>query len=142
MYTFFRKLPLQIKLMLIGIIPFCFILYLTVILYREKTEKLKLFDHYKEYLAASSNISDLIDALQEERKFSFDYAITKSMHDELVLQRPKTDAFIQKLVAAGDSSLTGFIEYTKLKQLPQIRNQIDSFKIGPNEVALLQQHSV
>ena len=134
MYTFFRKLPLQIKLMLIGIIPFCFIIYLTVVLYREKTEKLTLFDHYKEYLAASSNISGLIDALQEERKFSFDYAITKSMHDELVLQRPKTDAFIQKLVAAGDSSLTGFIEYTKLKQLPQIRNQVDSFKVGPNDV--------
>jgi signal transduction histidine kinase len=134
MYEFFRKVPLQIKLMLIGLIPFCFIVYLTVELYREKTEKLVLFDQYKEYLAESSNINGLIDALQEERKFSFDYAITKSMHDELVLQRPKTDAYIQKLVAAGDSSLTGFIEYTKLKQLEDIRNKVDSFKIGPNEV--------
>lgn len=120
--------------MLIGLIPFCFIVYLTVELYREKTEKLLLFDRYKDYLEESSNINGLIDALQEERKFSFDYAITKSMHDELVLQRPKTDIFIQKLITAGDSSLTGFIEYTKLKQLQQIRNQVDSFKIGPNEV--------
>jgi len=134
MITFFRKLPLPAKLMLIGLIPFCFLVFLTVQVYNEKTEKLKLFDNYKAYLEESANINGLIDALQEERKFSFDYAITKRMWRELVLQRPRTDALIQKLVQSNDPALAGFTGYTRLGQLSEIRMKVDSFKMGPNDV--------
>jgi len=47
MNKFFRKLPLQAKLVLIGLIPFIFLLILTIQVYNEKTEKLKLFENYK-----------------------------------------------------------------------------------------------
>ena len=134
MNNFFRKLPLYSKLTLIGLIPFCFLVYLTFQVYKEKTAKLQLFDNYKNYMAESANINGLIDAMQEERKFSFDYAITKSMRQELVLQRPRTDALIQKLIKSGDPSIEGFTSFTKMGQLSDIRNQIDSFKISPEGV--------
>ncbi len=120
--------------MLIGLIPFCFLVYLTIQVYNDKTEKLKLFDNYKKYIAESANINGLIDALQEERKFSFDYAMIKSMRQELALQRPRTDALIQKLVKSNDPSLAGFTGYTKLGQLPEVRARIDTFGINPGEV--------
>jgi signal transduction histidine kinase len=134
MNTFFRKLPLLAKLMLIGFIPICFLVYLTMQLYKEKTVKLHLFENYNTYLAGSANINGLIDALQEERKFSFDYAITKGLRRDLVLQRPRTDALIRKLQKSSDSSLLGFADYTKLVQLAEIRKQIDTHVIPPNLV--------
>src|SRR5215210_2427983 len=97
MNKFFRRLPLLAKLMLIGFIPFCFLLYLTVQVYNDKTDKLKLFDNYKTYMAESANINGLIDALQEERKFSFDYAMTKDGREQLFRQRPRTDSLLQEL---------------------------------------------
>src|SRR5688572_12052658 len=121
MNKFFRKLPLLAKLMLIGFIPFCFLVYLTIQVYNDQTEKLQLFDNYKNYISESADINQLIDALQEERKFSFDYAITKEMRPELMLQRPITDGLIQKLEESGDPSLVGFTGYTKLKELQETR---------------------
>jgi signal transduction histidine kinase len=134
MNKFFRKLPLQAKLMLIGLIPFCFLVMLTLQIYNEKTEKLKLFDNYKNYMEESANINGLIDAMQEERKFTFDYAITKNGRKELLLQRPKTDAFIQKLVKSGDPSIAGFKGYTRIGELDDMRNKIDSAKTTPDLV--------
>jgi signal transduction histidine kinase len=122
------------KLMLIGLIPFCFLVYLALQVYNDKTEKLQLFDNYKTYIAESANINGLIEALQEERKFSFDYAMTRTMRRQLVLQRPHTDALLQKLIKSADPSLTGFTGYTKLGQLPAIRKKVDTFGIGPNDV--------
>jgi signal transduction histidine kinase len=134
MNRFFRMLPLQAKLMLIGMIPFCFLLYLTTQVYKEKTEKLAIFNNYKTYIEESENISSLIRALQEERKFSFDYLLTKNMQQELVLQRPKTDALLNILKKSNDPALTGFIQYTKLKELESIRNRVDSSKVDANGV--------
>jgi len=117
MNKFFRRLPLLAKLMLIGLIPFTFLVFVTIQLYNEKTEKLKLFDNYRTYIHESANINGLIDALQEERKFAFDYAMTKSMRKELVLQRPKTDELLQKLIKSGNPSIAGVTTYTKLGDL-------------------------
>ncbi|MEO6671195.1 MAG: ATP-binding protein [Ferruginibacter sp.] len=134
MNHFMKKLPLKIKLLVIGIIPFFFLVYLTIQVYQDKTQKLKLFDNYKTYMNESANISGLIDALQEERKFSFDYAMTKSMKQQLVLQRPVTNDFLNKLLKSDNVSITGLASYTRLGELTQIRNKIDSFKIGPDAV--------
>lgn len=134
MNKFFSKLPLTVKLLIIGLIPIGFLAYVTVELYQEKTSKLKLFENYKNYLSESANINNLIVALQDERKYSFDYAMTKNGKTELLLQRPQTDQLIQQLSASKDATLLGFTSYTKLGELNEIRNKIDQGTIGPNEV--------
>ena len=134
MNKFFRKLPLQAKLLLIGLIPFGFLFYLTIRVYNEKTEKLNIFENYRQYINESSSISDLINALQDERKFAFDYILTGNMKTEMLLQRPKTSALIQKLSTSDDPTLKNFVQFTKLRQLDSIRNKIDSVKIDANGV--------
>jgi signal transduction histidine kinase len=134
MNKFFRKLPLQAKLLLIGLIPFGFLFYLTICVYDEKTERLAIFEDYRYYIDESSNISQLINALQDERKYAFDYLLTGNMKTELLLQRPKTNALIQKLDATDDPLLHGFVGFTKLRQLDSIRAKVDSLKIDPNGV--------
>ena len=57
--------------MLVALIPFLFLVFLTVEVYKEKTQKLELFKNYKTDIEESANISGLIDALQEERKYSY-----------------------------------------------------------------------
>src|SRR5688572_25438910 len=134
MNKFFRRLPLLAKLMLIGLIPFTFLVFVTIQLYNEKTAKLKLFDDYRTYIDESANINGLIDALQEERKFAFDYVITKGMRKELILQRPRTDALLQKLIKSGNPSIAGLTTFTKLGELNEVRTRIDAFKIKSDGV--------
>jgi signal transduction histidine kinase len=134
MNKFFRKLPLHGKLLLIGLIPFGFLFYLTVCVYNEKTEKLAIFEGYRYYIEESSTISQLINALQDERKYAFDYILTGNMKTELLLQRPKTSALIQKLDATEDPLLKGFVQFTKLRQLDSVRAKVDSLKIDANGV--------
>ncbi|MEO6491188.1 MAG: ATP-binding protein [Ferruginibacter sp.] len=134
MNNFFKRLPLRAKLMLIGLIPFCFFAYLTQQVYKEKTQRLQLYNNYRIYIAESADINKLIESLQEERKYSFDYAITKNKARELNKQRPQTDTLIKKIIRNDDPSLEGFTGYTKLKLLPDIRKGIDSFISRPNDV--------
>ncbi len=134
MNQLFKKLPLQTKLLFIGLFPSIFLFFLTMQLDEERTERLELFDNYKKYITKSENINKLIDAMQEERKFSYDYAITKSQHQELVLQRPRTDSFLQALLKSNDPSLEGFTEYTNLEKLSDIRKRIDSQEIRSDEI--------
>ncbi|HEX8269688.1 MAG TPA: ATP-binding protein [Flavobacterium sp.] len=134
MNNLFEKLPLQTKLMLIGLIPYIFLVYLTIQVYNDKTQKLQLFTVYKNYIEESATITQLIAALQRERKFSFDYAMTKGHREHLILQRPHTDALLHKLETKNNPALAGFQKYTKLQNLAEIRGKIDRHEISPNEV--------
>ena len=61
MIQFLRKLPLQGKLMLIGIVPVIFLIYLSFELYREKTQRVKLIGDYIERIHQSANINTLMN---------------------------------------------------------------------------------
>lgn len=134
MNRFFRRLPLLAKLMLIGLIPLFFLVLLTVQVYRDKTEKLTLFNNYKTYMAESANISGLIHALQQEWKFSFDYVMTHNGRENLVLQRPQTDALMQKIIKSNDPAIAGVTGYTKLGELKAVREAIDKQESKPGAV--------
>ncbi|HUR64728.1 MAG TPA: ATP-binding protein [Chitinophagaceae bacterium] len=134
MDRFFRQLPFAVKLLMIAIFPLVLIVYLTVGLYREKNEKLGLINSYIDRIKQSEGITRLIDDLQEERKFTFDFAMTKAKHAELLKQRPVTDAAVQRLLQMNDPGLVGFLTYTNLEKLAEVRGKVDSTGLGPNEV--------
>lgn len=119
---------------MIGLIPFGFVLYLSIRIYQEKTEKLEIFENYRQYISESTTISQLISAMQDERKYAFDYVLTGNMKTELLLQRPKTTALIRKLESSNDPTLKGFVQFTKLRQLDSVRTKIDSLKMPANAV--------
>ncbi|MDQ3683941.1 MAG: PAS domain-containing protein, partial [Bacteroidota bacterium] len=134
MNSFFRRLPLPLKLLFIGLIPLAFLIFLSIKLYEEKTQKIKLLESYIERINQSANVNELINDLQNERKYSFDYALKKNNRRNLVLQRPHTDASINRIKITNDESFAGFVNYTNLKKLDQIRSDIDKNKIGPDVV--------
>jgi len=126
MNTFFRRLPLPVKLMLIGFIPLFFIIYLTYQLYQEKKIKVDIIGGYIERIQQSGNISMLIKEMQDERKLSFDKVVRRTGDERLKVQRIKTDATLKKMEQSNDQSLKGFEQFTYLHKLPEIRAKVDS----------------
>jgi len=133
MKKLFNQLPLPAKLMLIGIVPMAFFMYLSAQLYNERSQKVNLFGSYLDRMHRSADLSMLINNLQTERKYSFDYSLNKTMQQELVKQRPLTDSSINRM-SHYDETLKDFASYTFLDQLSQVRTGIDSSHMAPGIV--------
>jgi PAS domain S-box-containing protein len=128
MNNFFTRLSLPVKLFLLILFPIALIIYLTIGIYSEKSKKLELLSGYIDRINLSLDISDLINALQLERRHSFAYGLKKDIDSraELEAQRPVTDLAIKRIEQRKDSSLKNFKDYTFLKNLGSIRNAVDS----------------
>ncbi len=131
MNNIFRRLPLPAKLLLIGVIPLALLIYTSLQIYSDKKEKVDLLSSYIERIRQSVNINILIDDLGRERKISFDYHSKKAKQKDLLIQRRRTDSAMQQL---EKGSLSGFTDYTFLKDLQKIRNLIDSGYLPPDQV--------
>ncbi len=136
MNSFFRKLPLSIKLMLIGLIPVLFLMYLSDQLYNEKRQTVKLIADYIEHIHESQNIAKLMSELESERKYSYDYALKKINYSNIILQRPRTDTVIALLNKSKDLAISNFAQYTFLYKLSAIRSSIDSSGNYPADVVM------
>jgi len=134
MTGFIRRLPLQIKLLLIAVIPVLFIAFLTFQLYVEKTRHLTLVKSYLTRLEQSAAISRLIAQLQTERRVSFDYALHQADHKALQQQRPATDSALNVLKQVHDESLNHFTSYTFLENLDSVRELIDGNRYTTTQV--------
>ena len=71
----FKRFPLTVKLILIGIIPLIFFIYLAIQLYNERSQKVRLLANYIDRMHFSADLSMLITHFQQERKYSFDFAL-------------------------------------------------------------------
>lgn len=127
----FSRLPLPAKLLLIGSIPLALLVYMFFHIYNEKTQKVNLLSGYIENIHESSMINTLIESLQQERKFSFDYAIRKMRPSAISAQRRQTDSAMKQL---QKTSLAGFTSYTFLDRLQRTRSLIDSEGMLPDQV--------
>ncbi|WP_018611083.1 response regulator [Segetibacter koreensis] len=134
MNSFFSKLALPAKLMLIAFLPLVFFIFLASEVYKEKTERINILEEYQKRIDRSSAISGLIDELQTERRYSFGYVIKKDNQNQLVLQRVKTDEAYNKLKDSTDEMLTGFDGYTMLNRLEDTRRMIDGNRISPEDL--------
>jgi signal transduction histidine kinase len=126
MNSFFRKLPLSLKLIIVGIIPVLFLLYLSGQLYNEKKQKVKLISGYIEHIHEAGRIAKLISELETERKFSYEYALKKDRYGQMILQRTRTDSAIRVLRKSIDPGIKDFQQYTFINSLPDIRNALDT----------------
>lgn len=134
MNSFFRRLPLSIKLLLIGVIPFLVILFISYQFYKEKAQSTALLGEYISRIEQSANISDLIEQLQTERRYSYEFALKKIHYAEILNQRKKTDSSLNKLELEHNQSLFDFKNYTFLNDLYKTRKAIDSGYAKPDMV--------
>jgi PAS domain S-box-containing protein len=128
MNNFFKKLSLPVKLLLLVLFPLVLIIYLTFEIYSEKNKKVELLAGYLERINVSSDISDLINALQLERRYSYAYSLNKNIDSKASYeaQRPVTDLALTTIEQRKDSTLKNFRDYTFLNNLDNIRQAIDT----------------
>lgn len=109
-----------------------FLIYFSVMIYSEKSEKLRLISNYIERVDQSANLRELIDELSRERRYSYQYTIKKAGYDEVMQHRLRTDSIIQLLQKSQDPALVDFTKYTFLENLHDIRKAIDTAKTSTN----------
>src|ERR1017187_9321389 len=131
MNSFFRKLPLSLKLIIVGIIPVLFLLYLSGQLYYEKKQKVKIISGYIEHIHEAGRTAKLISELETERKFSYEYALKKDGYGQMILQRTHTDSAIRVLKKNIDPNITEFQQYTFINSIPTVRNALDTSDAYP-----------
>lgn len=132
MNRIFRRLPLMAKLLLIAVIPIIFIIYLTAQLYVEKSRNLNQIKSYLDRIGQSTIITKLINQLQKERRYSFDYALLSSDQHRMLQERRVTDSIIAELEKQQNGNMKDFHRYTFIKPLDSIRNSIDKGVFGPS----------
>jgi len=138
MNEFFRRLSLPVKLLLLVLFPLALVILLTTQVYKEKSSKMALLNGYLERINVSSDISDLLNNLQLERRYSYAWALTKNIdaRANLETQRPYTDLAIKKLKQRNDSTLKDFEKYTFLNKLGSIRSLVDTTVASAAEIAM------
>ncbi len=128
----FRNLSLTAKLLLIGIIPILFLIYFSLVIYREKARKVELIGDYIEHVDQSANIGELIAELTRERRYSYLFTIKNTdkeiNHQKILEHRQKVDSIITVLKKSDDLALRDFTKYTFLDNLASTRAAIDTVK--------------
>lgn len=130
----FRNLSLTFKLLLIGFIPILFLLYFSILIYREKSQRVELIGNYVEHVEQSANISELIAELSRERRYSYLFILRDSAYPQVLQHRQRTDSIMRILDKSNDLALKNYTQYTFLDKLSQTRAAIDSSKITTNNV--------
>ena len=130
----FRNLSLTVKLFLLGIIPVLFLVYFSVIIYREKSQKTELLGSYIEHIHQSQNVAGLVAELTRERRYSYFFILGDSGYNQLLQHRNKTDSILKILKKTKDPSFADFPKYTFIDKLDSMRLSVDSLKSNTNEV--------
>src|SRR3569623_1657023 len=128
----FRNLSLTAKLLLIGIIPILFLIYFSLVIYREKMRKVELIGDYIEHVDQSANIGELIAELTRERRYSYLFTIKDTdkeiNHKKILEHRQKVDSIVRILRKSNDLAFRDFPKYTFLDNLASMRKAIDTTK--------------
>jgi signal transduction histidine kinase len=132
--SFFKRLPLAVKLMLIGLIPLILLIYLSTQLISEQDKKLDLLNGYMKRINQSSDISQLSTELQAERRYSFEHALRGGLKNEMIRQRDYTDTALQKLKSNYSETLGDFQAYTFISDINGFRNSFDNGKVSANAI--------
>jgi signal transduction histidine kinase len=130
----FRNLSLTAKLLLIGIIPVLFLIYFSMMIYREKSQKVELLGNYIEHIQQSQNVAELVAELTRERRYSYFYKLNDTGFNRIVYHRKRTDSIIKLLEESKDPSFKDFPKYTFIDKIASIRAQIDSLKLSTNQI--------
>ncbi len=130
----FRNLPLGVKLLLIGIVPVVFLVYFSVMIYNEKSQKVELLGNYIEHIQQSQNITELVAELTRERRHSYFYKLNDTGYNQLLKHRQRTDSILHLLEESRDPAFLDFKKYTFLDKLDSARREVDSLKMSTDGI--------
>lgn len=134
MSHFFRTIPLPVKLILVGLVPLLFLLYLAFETAREKSAKLEVIDNYYEGINRNILLTDLTSEIHLERRHSLSYMIQKEDATKMVVQRTNVDKALQIVENQNTEGFKAYKEFTLLSDLEATRNKISSREITSSEM--------
>ncbi|MEO8823994.1 MAG: ATP-binding protein, partial [Ginsengibacter sp.] len=111
-----------------------FLIYFSVIIYHEKSQKVELMGSYIEHIQQSQNAAGLVAQLTKERRYSYFYILGDSAYNQLLICRQRTDSVLSLIEKSKDPSFADFPKYTFLDKLDSVRIVIDSLRMSTNEV--------
>jgi PAS domain S-box-containing protein len=129
----FKRLPLQTKLILIGLVPTIFFLYVSLQYYRGEQQKLQLLRSDIRNINRSAGMDKLIDELRIERRYGYEFALKKVKDSKFIAQWKNTDAMISQQEKAHPE-LKNMAKYTLLDGLEKVRKNIAQKKLKPDAV--------
>ncbi|MEO6135956.1 MAG: HAMP domain-containing sensor histidine kinase [Ginsengibacter sp.] len=121
MITFFRKLSITVKLLLVGLLPIALLIYFAFIIYHEKGQKLKLLGDYRNQIELSESVQSLTSSLAKERQYSYPAVFINETSQTVKERRAITDSLIEELNMRSDISFANFTTFTFLDNLSNIR---------------------
>lgn len=134
MKNILKALPLPVKLAGVGILPILVLVYFSILILEEKNSRIEIISKYQERLQLSSELIDLANALQSERRVSFSNSIYYASRDELFSSRNNTNEKLEALRKLSLDSTYDVITFTGLNEINSIRDKIDSNLLQPAEI--------
>jgi len=137
MRQLFNRIPLNLKLLFSAVIPLLALIYYFYIIQAEKQLQIVTTTNFIGRLNNTVATANLIDELQQERRFSLSLILKRENNNNLVDQREETDIAFNELEKL---SIVGFTEdykkFTFINDLQDWRKRIDSDDITANDVLL------
>ncbi|HRO43346.1 MAG TPA: ATP-binding protein, partial [Flavipsychrobacter sp.] len=142
MGTLLKRIPFNAKLLLIAILPLLFLLFVALQLHKQRNEKIAIAEGTLYMLERSAAVSNIIDALQAERRSSFISSFSQQNNPDMPLLRSNTDAAISKLQAVEKGDFEALKVYTFLGRLEEIRRKVDARQMQPMQVMHFYTNSI
>ena len=133
MRKFFTRIPLPVKLMILGIIPLISAAFFAIQINKEKSVRLKILEKYTNSISEAAAARIFADELQSERRSSFGYLFNKITEQELIIQRNKTDEALKNL-NEKKFNIGTFQNFTFVNDIPKVRERILKKEISEQEV--------
>ena len=129
----FKKLSLSLKLILIGSIPTFFLLLVSFKYYRAEKQKLQLLHNNIRIIKRAAAVNKLIDQLNIERRYGYEYALKKDQYSAFKNQWKNTDSAVVRLETV-DPELKNIKTYTLLDGLDNTRKNNSLGKMVPDAI--------
>lgn len=129
------RLPLSIKLLLLGFIPLAALFYFEGNSFFQKKETKQAIQNQVSQIELGGNVASLISRLQQERDASYQFMLTRKNISKVHLQRPRTDSFIL-ILKKNIAALNNWDEYAFKKKLSAVRDAVDAVYDYPSENVL------
>jgi signal transduction histidine kinase/DNA-binding response OmpR family regulator/HAMP domain-containing protein len=137
MRKLFNRIPLNLKLVLSAVIPLLALIYYFYITQVEKQIQITTTNNFIGRLDNSIATANLVDELQQERRFSLSFLLKRENNTNLINQRRESDnAFDELEKVSGDTFSEDYKKFTFINDLQDWRKRIDSASISANDVLL------
>src|SRR5690606_14690168 len=91
MKRLFNRIPLNIKLILSAVIPLLVLIYYFSVISTERTVRIQTTENFIGRLDLTVASGDLVDQIQQERRYSLSYLLGRENNANLITARKETD---------------------------------------------------